>query len=55
MTLFGGLGYLFAGSWRAIGGAASELGLWLTGAAVVAVGLYEAYKLWRHHHTNVEL
>ena len=54
VALFGGLGYLSAGSWHAIGGAASDLGLWLAGAAVAALGLYEAYKLWGHHHANAK-
>lgn len=54
VILFGGLGYLFAESWRAIGGFAGDLGLWLTGAAVAAVGFYEAYKLWSHHHANAK-
>ena len=49
VVLFGGLGYPFAGSWRAIGGIAGDLGLWLAVAAVVALGCYEAYHLWRHH------
>lgn len=54
VALFGGLGYLFAGSWRKIGGAAGDLGLWLTGAAVAALGVYEAYKLWSNHHANAK-
>lgn len=52
VVLFGGLGYLFAGSWREIGSTASDLGLWLAGATVAAVGLYEAYKLWSHHYAK---
>ena len=47
VTLFGGLGYLFAESWREIGGVAGVLGLWLAVAAVVAVIFYEAYGRWR--------
>jgi membrane protein DedA with SNARE-associated domain len=54
VSLFGGLGYLFAGSWREIRGAASDLGLWLTGAAVAALGVYEAYKLWSHRHASAK-
>lgn len=50
VVLFGGLGYLFAHSWQRIGGIANDLGLWLAGIAVAALGLYEAYVLWRHHH-----
>lgn len=49
VTLFGGLGYLFAGSWREIGNMAGGLGLWLAVAAVVAVIFYEAYRFWRHY------
>ena len=52
VVLFGGLGYLFAENWQAIEGFASDLGLWLTGAAVAALGFYEAYRLWRHHHAK---
>ena len=52
VILFGGLGYLFARSWQAIGGIASDIGLWLVGAAVVALGFYEAYRYWRHHHAS---
>ena len=54
VALFGGLGYLFAGSWRAIEGAASDLGFWLAVSAVAALGFYEAYKLWSHHHANAK-
>lgn len=49
VALFGGLGYLFAGSWREIGGAASDLGFWLAAITAAALGAYEAYKLWSHH------
>lgn len=52
VVLFGGLGYLFAESWQSIGGFADDLGLWLTGAAIVALGFYEAYRFWRHHHSK---
>ena len=48
VTLFGGLGYLFADSWREIGGTARNLGLWLTVTAVAAVVLHEAYRIYRH-------
>lgn len=54
VTLFGGLGYLFAGSWRTVGGIAGDLGLWLAGASVAALGAYEAYKLWSRDHANAE-
>ena len=52
VILFGGLGYLFAHSWQAIGGIAGDLGWLLAGAAIVALGFYEAYKYWRHHHAG---
>ena len=52
VVLFGGLGYLFAQSWQEIGGIAGDLGLWLAGAAITALGFYEAYKYWRHHHAG---
>ena len=52
VALFGGLGYLFAGSWREIGSAAGGLGLWLTGAAIAALAFYEAYGLWSRHHAR---
>ena len=52
VALFGGLGYLFAGSWQAIGGLAGDLGLWLTGAAIVTLGFYEAYRFWSHYHAK---
>lgn len=47
VTLFGGLGYLFAGSWREIGDTAGSLGLWITGAAILTVALYESYRRYR--------
>ena len=52
VVLFGGLGYLFAESWQAIGGLAGDLGLWLTGTAIVTLGFYEAYRFWSHHHAK---
>jgi membrane protein DedA with SNARE-associated domain len=55
VSLFGGLGYIFAGSWRAVGGIAGDLGLWLACASIAALGVYEAYKLWSHHNANAEL
>ena len=41
--LFGGLGYLFAGSWEAIGAFADDLSLWLAGVVLVVIGAYELF------------
>ncbi len=48
IVLFGGLGYLFAGSWEAIGAFADDLGLWLAGAVLAAIGVYEFMHLCLH-------
>jgi membrane-associated protein len=49
VLLFGGLGYLFAGSWRTVGAFAGDLSGWLVGFALAALGGYEVYEHWRHH------
>jgi membrane-associated protein len=51
VSLFGGLGYLFAGSWRTMGAFAGDLSWWLLGFALAALSAYEVYALWRHHIT----
>jgi membrane-associated protein len=51
VLLFGGLGYLFAGSWRTVGAFAGDLSGWLVGFALAALGGYEVYEHWRHHTT----
>ena len=50
VTLFGGLGYLFAGSWREIWSVAGTIGSVLAASTVVAVISYEAYNRWRHRY-----
>lgn len=50
ITAYGSLGYLFAGSWRAVGDFAGSLGGWLAvGAVLVAAGAYEVYAHCRYH------
>jgi len=51
VLLFGGLGYLFAGTWRTVGAFAGDLSGWLVGFALAALGVYETYEHWRHHTT----
>jgi membrane-associated protein len=51
ILIFGGLGYLFASSWRTVGAFAGDLSGWLVGCALVALGVYELYEHWRHHIT----
>ncbi len=43
VSLFGGLGYLFAGSWETLGEVADTVTWTLVAAATVAIGVYGAY------------
>jgi membrane-associated protein len=51
VLLFGGLGYLFASSWRTVGTLAGDLSGWLVGFTLAALGVYEVYEHWRHYTT----
>ena len=51
VLIFGGLGYLFASSWRIVGAFAGDLSGWLVGFALAALGVYEVYVHWRLHTT----
>lgn len=47
VTLYGGLGYLFADSWEALNALAGDLSGLLVGIVVLGVGGYLAYRHWQ--------
>jgi len=54
ITLFVGLGYLFAESWEAIGASINSLIWWLILGALATLLIYAAYGRWRSRVTPAE-
>jgi len=54
ITLFVGLGYLFAESWEALGASINSLIWWLILGALATLVLYAAYGRWRRCATPAE-
>lgn len=49
VLLFGGLGYLFADSWEALGDLAGNLVAMFVGVLILIVGAVTAYRGWKNH------